>query len=312
MKQFILITCFCITIFVFHPISAGAQDTFPVTIQGSLKDAGVPANGSYDIKCSFFWVPESGALVAGYTFTSVQVTNGVFSVTLPSPNILFNNPLTAIWAEYSVRPAGAPVAYTILSPRQRVSFAPLALISFDSANLGGSPPSQFVQTNDPRLSDPRNPTAGSTNYIQNTNVAQATANFNIGGNGTVGGTFSASTLVVAGNVTAASLGVAGPVSATNVNVSQTSGYSIGGVTAMAMYEGNTVTGIGAGSSNSGVENSFYGLSAGRQSFVGSRNSFFGSGAGYLNESGNDNSYFGQLAETIVKAVAIRFSDSEPG
>jgi len=51
--------------------------------------------------------------------------------------------------------------------------------------------SNYVQTNDPRLTDARSPTAGSANYIQNGTSQQATSNFNISGNGTAGGTISA-------------------------------------------------------------------------------------------------------------------------
>lgn len=42
-----------------------------------------------------------------------------------------------------------------------------------------------MQTSDTRLSDDRAPTAGSANYIQNTTVQQASANFNISGEGKV-------------------------------------------------------------------------------------------------------------------------------
>src|SRR5207237_5785583 len=38
-----------------------------------------------------------------------------------------------------------------------------------------------------RLSDARQPTAGSSNYIQNTTLPQGTSNFNISGNGVIGG-----------------------------------------------------------------------------------------------------------------------------
>src|SRR5262249_41439071 len=63
----------------------------------------------------------------------------------------------------------------------------------NATQLGGVPAVQYVQTSDPRLSDSRPPTAGSSNYIQNTAVAQSSSNFNISGNGNVGGLLVAGT-----------------------------------------------------------------------------------------------------------------------
>ncbi len=64
----------------------------------------------------------------------------------------------------------------------------------NATNLGGTAASQFVQTTDSRLSDARTPTAGSADYIQNTTTQQATSNFNVSGNGIVGGNLTANTV----------------------------------------------------------------------------------------------------------------------
>jgi hypothetical protein len=61
-----------------------------------------------------------------------------------------------------------------------------AATATNSTQLGGQPATSYVQTSDARLSDARPPTVGSTNYIQNTTTQEA-ANFNISGNGIVGG-----------------------------------------------------------------------------------------------------------------------------
>jgi hypothetical protein len=67
--------------------------------------------------------------------------------------------------------------------------------------------SQYVQTSDSRLSDPRPPTSGSSNYIQNATSQQTNSNFNIAGNGVVNGRIGIGTntplskLDVRGNVT---------------------------------------------------------------------------------------------------------------
>ena len=54
-------------------------------------------------------------------------------------------------------------------------------------NLGGLAASQYVLTNDARLSDARDPLPGSANYVQNGTSPQA-ASFNITGGGTAAGT----------------------------------------------------------------------------------------------------------------------------
>src|SRR5690606_35689450 len=56
--------------------------------------------------------------------------------------------------------------------------------------LASCTPDHFVTTDDPRLSDDRNPTAGSEFYIQNQNAASQNGNFNISGNGVIGGTLA--------------------------------------------------------------------------------------------------------------------------
>src|SRR2546429_39731 len=66
-----------------------------------------------------------------------------------------------------------------------------ATTATNATQLGGIAASQYVQTGDSRLSDARPPTAGSSNYIQTNPSSAQNANFNISGNGTVGGTLSA-------------------------------------------------------------------------------------------------------------------------
>jgi hypothetical protein len=63
----------------------------------------------------------------------------------------------------------------------------------NAQQLAGLAASQYVKTDDSRLSDARNPKAGSASYIQNQTNVQ-TANFNIGGNGSVSGALSGGTV----------------------------------------------------------------------------------------------------------------------
>jgi len=205
-------------------------------------------------------------------------------VTINSADSFLFPPLSNRWIEFSVKKSGVAGAMTTLAPRQIVSFVPYALSSINALYLDGISPSELVRTNDARLTDARNPLAGSANYIQNGTTQQANTNFNISGNGTIGGTLTAG--IVSANSISSTFGLS-----TNL-VNSTNGYQIGGVTALSMGNCNTAAGHHAGLFNLGTCNSFFGQNAGRQSSNGNNNSFFGAGAGYLNADGNDNSFFG--------------------
>ncbi len=286
LKRLISMTCFLMMMIGLQTFEASGQD-HPQNIQGSLQVAGAPANGIYDVEVWLFTVGVGGVDLGSRHFYGTQVTNGIFSLT-GNFTQAFPSPLTEQWVEFRVKPAGVGGAFTTLTPRQRITYAPLAVkavTAVDAQNLNGVQASQYVQTSDPRMSDARTPLAGSGSYLQNTSVAQPNSNFNVDGNGTVGGTLSALVLSVTGGITA-----------DNINVNSPLGYKIGGVTALKMTaNGSTAVGNQAGLLSSGEGNSFYGQTAGRQSFAGSNNSFFGAAAGYLNDAGNDNSFFGYLS-----------------
>jgi len=116
--------------------------------------------------------------------------------------------------------------------------------------------------------------AGSGNYVQNTLTRQSAANFNIGGNGTLGGTLAANLV----NAT------------TQYNINGARVLSTNGVR-------NTFAGVGAGAGpfNTGFDNAFFGFNAGSSNTIGGANAFFGSGAGLFNTSGASNSFFGNTA-----------------
>lgn len=187
-----------------------------ITYQGKLTDGTAAANGSYDLQVQLF-----NALTGGNARTSqirvedVLVANGVFTVQLDlgaaslPPNTPSQNLNPAIldaensFFEIGVRPGTSIGAFTTLTPRQPITATPLAMrantaaTAFRAANadnaarLGGVAANQFVGISDARLSDARTPTAGSSSYIQNTTTQQTSSNFNISGNGTIGGTLSA-------------------------------------------------------------------------------------------------------------------------
>lgn len=191
--------------------SISAQTT-AFSYQGSLKDGGNLANGAFQMQFKLF-DSLGGAGQVGSTITDVPVTasQGVFSVKLD----FGANALSGAnrWLEIAVR-HNAGEAYTTLSPREQIASSPysvrtLSAASADTAttattatnalNLGGVAANQYVQTNDARLSDARNPLPNSPNYIQNTLSQQAASNFNVSGSGTVG-TFNANGAATFGGV----------------------------------------------------------------------------------------------------------------
>jgi hypothetical protein len=107
---------------------------------------------------------------------------------------------------------------------------------------------------------------GSAQYIQNSTIPQAAANFNIGGAGKAG-IFDAATQ-----------------------------FNLGGNRVLSQPGTNNLfAGVGAGAANAGQGNSFFGDSAGLANTTGDFSSFFGSGAGRANSGGSNNSFFGSDA-----------------
>ena len=141
------------------------------------------------------------------------------------------------------RQSGRADLDTNLNPRQEITSTPYAIRSLNanqastaenSLNPGGVAASQYVVTTDPRMSDDRNPLAGSANYIQNPTNPQASSNFNISGDGKA-------------NILSA---------ATQYNIGAKNVLRITGTN-------NFFVGYNAGISNSsGEQNTFVGVSAG--------------------------------------------------
>ena len=256
---------------------AALAQTTAFTYQGRLTDGGTPANGNYDLQFALWDSASSGSQIGStQTVNIVPVSSGIFTVTLDFGANAF--PGANRFLEISARPTGAS-SFILLSPRQPITSTPYAVRSSNATlantatnatQLGGVGASQYVQTNDSRLTDARSPTTGSSNYIQNTNSPQSSSNFNISGDGTAGGT-------LAGNV-----------------VNATTQYNIAGSRVISNAgNSNMFVGVGAGNFNTtGGGNSFFGSGAGLFNTTGGGNSFFGSGAGIKNTTGSFNSFFG--------------------
>jgi hypothetical protein len=267
-------------------VTAAAQQT-SFTYQGKLSDNGSPATGNYDLQFALFDGATGGAQIGQtQTVANVSAGGGVFTVTLDFGPSAF--PGATRFLEISARPSGGG-AFTLLTPRQQISSTPYAVRSLNSTTadvannaqqLAGVAAAQYVQTSDSRLTDSRSPTAGSSNYIQNTASPQTNSDFNISGNGIAGGTLSGNLLNAATQY--------------NINGNRALGVTGAGVRPTS----NTFAGIGAGAltvpnatTQAGHYNAFFGSNAGGLNTIGSGNSFFGAEAG-PGSAGNDNSFFG--------------------
>jgi hypothetical protein len=169
------------------------QGCAAITYQGRLTDAGSAANGQYDLRLTVFDALTGGTAQSGaVVIENAPVTNGIFTVQ-PNFGSSFTNNDKARFIEIAVRPGNAANTdpFTALAPRQPITSVPFALNAQFAANatnatsaaqLNGVAANQYVLTTDPRLSANNN-----TNFIQNTTTQQANSNFNISGNGTIGG-----------------------------------------------------------------------------------------------------------------------------
>jgi hypothetical protein len=190
---------FLIGLALFNASAALAQST-AFTYQGKLTDNGNPASGIYDLNFSLFDSPTVGSGTQQGTtlsLTSVAVTNGVFAVQLDFGvcESCFNG--AARYLEISVRPAGGST-FTTLAPRQALTASPYAIKSLSAATaddlsvtcVSCVTSSQIASVNGSAVSGAipvASVPAGSGNYIQNTTIQQANSNFNVSGNGVVGG-----------------------------------------------------------------------------------------------------------------------------
>jgi len=256
-------------------VSALKAQTTEFTYQGRLLDGAMAPTASYDFEFRLFSVESGGAALATVQRSGVGVSNGIFTVKL---DFGANFDGTPRFLEIAVKPAASANPLTVLTPRQPITSAPYSIRSLNSAtaatstnslNLGGIAANQYVQTTDARLSDDRSPLPNSPNYINNTTIQQTSSNFNISGNGSLGGTLSA-----------------------NI-VNAATQFNIGVNRVLAMGSSSIFVGRLAGASNTtGSGNTFVGESAGRFNTNSSNNSFFGREAGLLNNGGSNNSFFG--------------------
>ena len=232
-----------------------------ITYQGRLTSGSAAANGQYDLEFKFYDSAIGGSAREKIIATSnVAVLNGIFTVQL-DVNSLFTNNGYAGFLEIGVKPANDVNPYTILAPRQPINSAPFAIGAKNALNatnatnaanainatqLGGVAANQYVVTTDPRLSNTNN-----TSFIQNTTTQQASSNFNISGNGTLGGSLTANS-ITANSISGNGAGLTGvlsiyPLIGANVSLpANTSGYAFIGQTQTVILTANQrLTGAGS-------------------------------------------------------------------
>src|SRR5947207_3966130 len=247
-----------VLLFTIAVIATGTclAQTSKFTYQGRLTDGGVPANGNYDFQIGLYNSDVGGAEIGTTnSFTNIPVTAGIFTIELDFGPAAF--PGANRWLDITARTAGVG-AYNPLQPRQPITSIPYAVRSLVASSVESVPVSAVP--------------AGNGNYIQNTSSVQATANFNISGDGTAGGTLSANAI--------------------NANTQ----LNLAGVRVVSNPgPENMFVGVGAGGANTtGQKDSFFGQMAGGANTTGNSNSFFGQHAGQFNTQGSFNSFFGQL------------------
>lgn len=174
-------------LFLLAVLNIQAQIT-AFNFQGRLNDGANPANGRYDLQFKLFDAISGGNQVfATVDRPNLMLVNGVFSTTLDFGVSAFDTGTRFV--EISVRPNGSPNEYVILGGRQQILSVPFAVRAATAQN---------AQTLEGQTSG---------DFIKNSTAAQ-TANFNITGNGTVGGNLGVGVtpqpgtkLDVAGNAT---------------------------------------------------------------------------------------------------------------
>lgn len=289
---------FILTLFL--SVSLQAQTSI-FTYQGRLSDNSLDAQGTYQMQFSLYDMAAGGTQI-GSTIenTMVEAVNGVFTVQLDFGSTAFDG--TDRFLEIAVCKTTCPT-YTTLNTRQQITSAPYAVKALNAGNadtattaanadqLDGVAADQYIQEGDSRLTDDRNPTPGSPNYVQNTTTVQTSSNFNIDGTGRAD-IFNAKTQFnLNGNRFLSSDNVSNTFAGVGAGASNTPGTPV-----TSSGKDNSFFGQYAGQDNtSGGTNSFFGQNAGPNNKTGDDNSFFGKGSGLLNELGDRNSFFGMGA-----------------
>jgi len=164
------------------------------TYQGRLTDGSKVANGTYDLQFTLYDQLIEGSQHGSLTKSGVTVTGGIFTTQLD----FGNTAIPGLYLEIGAKRSG-DTTFTTLTPRQPIYAAPFAtrsVLADSVVSISGQSPDKVALATTMVLSG--NLPSGSGNYVQNTTTRQAGSNFNISGNGTIGGN-----LTVTGTLNAA-------------------------------------------------------------------------------------------------------------
>jgi hypothetical protein len=109
-----------------------------ITYQGQLTDAGLPANGSFDLQFALYTSADAGAAIDTVDVPDLAVSGGLVNATLDFTDVPYDG--QALWVEVSVRAGNSSGAYTTLAPRQALNAAPYALFALNGNAGPPGPP----------------------------------------------------------------------------------------------------------------------------------------------------------------------------
>ena len=118
----------------FVTCASGQGPTKAFTYQGSLREAGVPAEGLYDLRVTVHDAAMGGTQLLFRVFDDVAVSDGVFTLEIPDrAGVLDPGVFTgeSRWIEIGVRPgaSGSLDPFDVVSERQAISPTPYAIHS---------------------------------------------------------------------------------------------------------------------------------------------------------------------------------------
>ncbi|MHC4109997.1 MAG: hypothetical protein ACYSUY_02920 [Planctomycetota bacterium] len=272
-----------------------------ITYQGSLNDAGSPADGFYGFQFKLY-DSITGGNQEGNTIdiNDVDVIEGQFVVELDfgsDPSIFGGY---ARWLQVGVRPGDSNGVHTMLSPRMELMPTPYSLY----AKTAGDDGDWTISGNDMYSIPSGNVGIG---------TASPSAKLDVNGDINISSAYKiagdAVLSVTSRNNTQVGVGAGENNTANN---STFVGYNAGHNN-QGNY--NTFTGDRAGYYNtSGASNTFSGYRTGYSNTTGGSNTFFGFQAGYYNQTGAGNVFIGRNAgfnETGSNKLYIANSSADP-
>jgi hypothetical protein len=97
------------------------------TYQGQLKEGILPASGTYDFRFTLYSAQTGSEEISSVTLEAVSVSDGLFTVRLNFGNAI---PVSReSWLEVGVRHSYSSDLHTVLSPRQRLTPTPYAILA---------------------------------------------------------------------------------------------------------------------------------------------------------------------------------------